>query len=257
MAMLDKSNSEEILEEEEVLIEDSGEEDNGPVVDNAFTPIDFDISHRRFCALHRDFTLQDLDPIPVFSVDMCGIRLARHDLLIGPSARTAAIDLYRRRIYGREVVIDGQQRLTTFFAFIDGKFPKDESSFKLGSLRILSDLNGKSYKTLPEHVRRDFLKYTLSIIKIGAKSYPDIRFEIFERLNTGSVSLSEQELRNCLYRGTLNSLLRELSEYSIFRSCLGVTRAMPRMRDVEMALRFIAFYDRTFLNLRWPHEIIS
>ena len=149
---------------------------------------------------------------------------------------------------GREVVIDGQQRLTTFFSFIDGKFPKDETPFKLTSLRILGDLTGKTFKTLPDPVRRDFLKYTLSIIKIGAKSHPDIRFEIFERLNTGSVSLSEQELRNCLYRGPLNDLLRELSEYGAFRSCLGITRPMPRMKDVEMVLRFIAFYDQTYLN---------
>lgn len=234
---------------DEVLIEDSGEDDAGPVVSNAFTPIDFDISNRRIRDLHRDYKDQDLDPRPGFQRGYVWDK-ARASRLIESVLLHVPLPLIytAEEVDGREVVIDGQQRLTTFFSFIDGTFPKDGSIFKLTSLKILTELNSKSFKTLPDPVRRDFLKYTLSIIKIGAKSHPDIRFEIFERLNTGSVSLSEQELRNCLHRGSLNDLLRELSEYQSFRNCLGITKSVPRMKDVEIVLRFIALYDQTYLN---------
>ena len=42
--------------------------------------------------------------------------------------------------------------------------------------------------------------------------------------------------------------MRELSEYQSFRNCLGITKSVPRMKDVEIVLRFIAFYDQTYLN---------
>lgn len=233
----------------EITIEDSGESDDGPIVPNAFAPIDFDISTRRIRDLHRDYTEHDLDPRPAFQRGYVWDK-GRASRLIESVLLHVPLPL----IYtaeepdGKELVIDGQQHLTTFFGFIGGRFPKDESPFRLTGLKILSDFNGKLFRDLPEDVQRDFKKYNVSVIKISARSHLDVRFEIFERLNTGSISLSEQELRNCLYRGSLNELLKELARYEYFCKCLGITRPLPRMRDVEMVLRFVAFYDRSYLN---------
>lgn len=93
---------------------------------------------------------------------------------------------------GKEYVIDGQQRLTAFFSFIDGKFP-DGKDFKLSGLKVYRDLNKKSFKEIDEG-HQDKIKYSkLRTITFKKESDTDLRFEIFERLNTGAVSLNDQE----------------------------------------------------------------
>ena len=112
---------------------------------------------------------------------------------------------------GREYVIDGQQRLTSFFSFIDGKFP-DGAEFKLSGLKVFKEFNRKTFTTLPEE-EQDKIRYCkLRTIIFKKESDPNLKFEIFERLNTGSVSLNDQELRNCIYRGPYNGLLKELAQ---------------------------------------------
>jgi hypothetical protein len=150
-----------------------------------------------------------------------------------------------------EYVIDGQQRLTSFFAYIDGKFP-DGSDFKLTGLDVFTDLNKKLFSELDEKLQ-DKIKYcTLRTITFKKNSDHNLKFEIFERLNTGSVSLNDQELRNCIYRGPYNSLLKTLAEDADFRYILGLKGADKRMRDVELVLRFAAFYHNTYLKYKRP-----
>lgn len=152
---------------------------------------------------------------------------------------------------GIEHVIDGQQRLTSFFSFIDGKFP-DGKEFKLNGLKVFKDLNKKTFKELDENLQ-DKIKYcTIRTITFKKESDGDLKFEIFERLNTGSVSLNDQELRNCIYRGPFNDLLLELSSDSDFRYLMNLKHPEKRMKDVELVLRFAAFYHSTYLNYKPP-----
>ena len=72
----------------------------------------------------------------------------------------------------------------------------------------------------------------------------------FERLNTGGVSLSKQEIRNCIYAGKFNSLLFKLASNEIFakawnipfedRDRLRKNNFYKEMEDVELVLRFFA-----------------
>ncbi|CAG0952182.1 hypothetical protein METP3_00278 [Methanosarcinales archaeon] len=152
---------------------------------------------------------------------------------------------------GRETVIDGQQRLTAFFSFMDGKFP-DGKDFKLTSLKVYTDLKKKAFKDLSEELQ-DKIKYcTIRTITFKKESDLDLKFEIFERLNTGAVSLNFQELRNCMYRGPYNSLLKELAQDQDFMYLLGLKSPEDRMKDVEFVLRFAAFYHSTYLNYKPP-----
>jgi uncharacterized protein with ParB-like and HNH nuclease domain len=112
---------------------------------------------------------------------------------------------------GREYIIDGQQRLTTFFSFIDGKFPNGKD-FKLTGLKVFDNLNRKTFSELEEDIQDKIRYCKIHAITFKKESSPDLKFEIFERLNTGSVSLNDQELRNCIYRGPYNELLRKLSQ---------------------------------------------
>lgn len=132
-------------------------------------------------------------------------------------------------------VIDGQQRLTSFFRFI-------RNELRLRRLTILSEFNGKYFRDLPQDMQRTFRNGSIRCIIIKRESDPDIKFEIFERLNTGSVRLNDQELRNCIYRGRFNKLVADLAADPDWLRLLRRSEPDNRMVDREMILRFLALY---------------
>src|SRR6266571_5147441 len=138
---------------------------------------------------------------------------------------------------GKEYVIDGQQRLTSLFSFIDGKFPAGEE-FRLIGLNAYRELNKSAFKDIGEQLQDKISHYTLRSVTLLKQSSSDLKFEIFERLNTGSEPLNDQELRNCVYRGSYNHLLKELAADADFRALLGLKTADKRLKDVELVLRF-------------------
>lgn len=130
-------------------------------------------------------------------------------------------------------VIDGLQRLYTLKRFFNGEF-------KLTGLEILKELNKCDIKTLNHKALRILKNGLLRVIMITNDSNEEIKYDIFMRLNRGSVHLTEQELRNCLYRGTLNDLLKKLSEDQKWQALLGLKAPHKRMADRELELRFFA-----------------
>lgn len=147
---------------------------------------------------------------------------------------------------GREVVVDGQQRLRTFADFCK------KDGFKLGKLKILTDLNEKGYSELTPALQERIDSYPIRVVKILRTSHPDIKFDIFERLNRGSVKLSDQEIRNCVYHGSFNRLLRELARNDDFLKTQNLDEPHERMMDAERILRFFAFYDKGIQNYKAP-----
>lgn len=136
-------------------------------------------------------------------------------------------------------VIDGQQRLTSFLSFVNGKFP-DNTDFALGGLDILTDLNRKKFSELDSDLQLKINSTTLHTIVIQKESDEDAKFEIFERLNTGSVKLNEDEIRNSVYRGAYIDLLDELSNDKVFESLVRKSSFKNRMIYRGMILRFFA-----------------
>lgn len=137
--------------------------------------------------------------------------------------------------------IDGQQRLTAIVSFISGRFPNGEP-FKLRRLKELSMLNGATYADLPKVMTKDFSMFNLSIIKIKNTSHEHTKFDIFERLNKGSQKLTEQELRNCVYRGSLNSEVKKLAEEPRFKRLFNFhPKQMARMEDAGFILTYLCF----------------
>jgi hypothetical protein len=137
---------------------------------------------------------------------------------------------------GTRSVIDGQQRLRSLFRYL-------ENQFALGSLEVLPELNRKRFHQLTERQQRLIGNRTIRCIVISEDSDPDIRFDVFERLNTGSVPLTAQELRNSVYRGNFNSALKQLASDERFRRCMG-GRTDTRMAFEELVLRFFALDER-------------
>jgi len=81
---------------------------------------------------------------------------------------------------------------------------------------------------------------TLRAILIAVDSHPNMKFEVFERLNTGSILLNAQELRNSVYRGSFNNLLRYLARAPSLRTIIGTKSPRKRMVDEELILRFLS-----------------
>ena len=138
---------------------------------------------------------------------------------------------------GRLEMIDGQQRLTTLVNFVSNKFP-------LRKLQSMQSLNHKFFKDLTIGHQEKILDTPIRSIVIDAASNTDLRYEVFERLNRGSMTLNEQEVRNCIYRGPFNDLLAELENDPDWRKAKGGSIPDPRFKERQMILRFFAFANR-------------
>ncbi len=148
---------------------------------------------------------------------------------------------------GSYSVIDGQQRLTSFISFINGKYP-DGELFKLTGLKVLKELNRKQFSDIEKESQNKIRKTTLHTIIIKKESNDDVKFEIFERLNTGSIKLNEDEIRNTVYRGEYINLLAELEENETFHQLVKKDNFKNRMIYRGMILRFFALSEKSYLN---------
>jgi hypothetical protein len=143
-------------------------------------------------------------------------------------------------IYGQYSVIDGKQRLNTIHEFLKGRL-------KLTGLEIFSDINGLTFDSLPPKLQTVIkTRPTLRAVIILRQSDEDVKFEVFQRLNSGGVHLNPQEIRNSSYTGPLNNLILDLSELKLFHRLLGVknkeqSAIYQEMRDAEFVLRFFTF----------------
>jgi hypothetical protein len=144
-------------------------------------------------------------------------------------------------------VIDGQQRLFSIYRFINNQF-------NLTNLEVLPDFNGLAFFKLPPKEQKKIETHTLRCVLITNESHPEIKFDVFERLNTNTIPLNAQELRNCLFRGGLNNLLKELVRYDPWLSVIGRKLPDKRMRDEELILRFFAFYKKGLSSYRTPQK---
>jgi len=155
---------------------------------------------------------------------------------------------------GKYSVIDGQQRLTSFIAFLDGFLPDEKKTvFKLTGTKELSvdQGKGKTFGQLNDTAIQNKIKTTsIQAVIIKNSSHPDLKFAIFERLNTGSVKLNEDELRNTIYRGPYIELLKELERDVVFHSLVNKESFRKRMIYRGMILRFFALSEKSYLNYR-------
>ena len=133
-------------------------------------------------------------------------------------------------------VVDGLQRLNSLRRFF-------KNDLALRGLEVLPELNRAKYSTLNPKAARILRNGILCIILIFKESHPEIKYDIFMRLNRGAIKLKEQELRNCLFRGALNALLKELKLNKMFLEILGLKKPHKRMDDEELILRYLVLSE--------------
>ena len=138
---------------------------------------------------------------------------------------------------GTFAVIDGQQRLTAIVQYL-------KNDYALRGLRVLTELKNKRFQHLDKAQQKAVKSGVVRATIIKKESDPSIRFEIFERLNTGAVALNAQELRNCVYRGPFNDMLKRLEDHPDWLRLLRLDEPDKRMWTRELILRFLALHDR-------------
>ena len=132
------------------------------------------------------------------------------------------------------VIVDGLQRLSTIKRFFVDK------TLKLNNLEFLTDLNGKSYDDLERNFYRTIDDTEFITYQIEAQTPKKVRYSIFNRINTGGLTLNAQEIRQALNQeGFGVEFLKEVSNNDTFKDVVGVSP--KRMLDKELILRFVAF----------------
>ena len=164
------------------------------------------------------------------------------------------IFLYKEPATNKHLIIDGQQRLKTIQFFYDGTFL--EKRFRLTN--VSKQWAGKTYDDLEEPDRQkleDSIVHATIFQQDEPKQGDQSIYYVFERINTGGLRLSAQEIRVCLSYGPFAALLKDLNLHEAWREIYGA--ASKRLKDQELILRFFAFlfsdikYERpmnVFLN---------
>lgn len=145
-------------------------------------------------------------------------------------------------------VVDGLQRISTLILFLSSSLESrkivSESGepLKLSNLEKLDALNGHRFEDLPDALRRYFNRQPLQFILLTDKSDRDVRFELFERLNSGSIQLTPQEVRRAVYRGEFSDFIEDLSTYEPFTSMLKLQEGKQNNgTQAEQVLKFFAY----------------
>jgi uncharacterized protein DUF262 len=134
-------------------------------------------------------------------------------------------------------VIDGHQRVRSIVRYISNEFA-------LGGVAVLREYKGLRFYQLPDREQRFLKMRTVRTILISIESHPNMKFEIYERLNTGAILLNAQELRNSVNRGPFNALLHKLAQEPTLRRIIGTKTPRRRMVDEELILRFFSLEAR-------------
>ena len=137
-------------------------------------------------------------------------------------------------------VVDGIQRLTAIARFIDPA-SIDAKPLRLRGLEYLTDYDGAAYADLPGPLQTRLEESEVVVHEIRHGTPEEVKYNIFARINTGGMPLTQQELRHALIPGRARGLLKELAGSLEFQRATGGRVNDARMSDREMVLRFLAF----------------
>ena len=147
-------------------------------------------------------------------------------------------------------VVDGLQRLLTLVNFAGSAEARAVARLSADPLRLkevekLTSFEGSLFADLPDDLRTTFEDRPLKVIVLNDKSELQVRYDLFERLNTGGISLSPQEIRECVFRGEFMDLLGELAKSADFKTVVALPNNKWRDGTPEdFVLRYFAFTER-------------
>lgn len=153
-----------------------------------------------------------------------------------PEIYVAAGDVDPDTGRGKEMLVDGQQRITTLYEYFRGskelKLPKDFPA----------------YGSLSKDQKIDFLEYDVVVRNLGQMEIPAIR-EIFTRINSTNYALNAMEIQNARYEGAFKKFGEALAGYKFFSEHQVFTRAdVRRMHDLRFVLSVVVTIMETYFN---------
>lgn len=147
---------------------------------------------------------------------------------------------------GKRLMIDGLQRISSIINFLTDdkwKLSKLDDIDKGISGKAVSQIKNKDYEI---YSRLENLTIPITVLRCdySKKSHMHYLFTIFHRLNTGGNKLNNQEIRNCIFHGNFNDLLKSLANYGNFQKLLSINPEKTyRFAHEELILRFFAFHE--------------
>lgn len=146
-------------------------------------------------------------------------------------------------------VVDGVQRLSALSKFGGSELLRSNvnvgDSLRLTGLQKLTHLNGYEFTDLPRSLQTHLKTRPLKVVTLTDKSDNIVRYDLFERLNTGGIDLSNQEIRDCVFQGEFADFIGGLAKSDEFTTVLKLTsRQKSDGTDTECVLRFFAYLDR-------------
>lgn len=160
--------------------------------------------------------------------------------------------------YGKYVVLDGRQRLTAISTFLS-------NGYALEGLKVWDELNRLSWLDLKKkELHTTILRRFIPAVLILKESSPEVKYDVFDRLNTGGMEALPMEIRNAIYRGPFCSQLHTLSANKTFRKLWGIPEeedarqenaTYRRMEDLELVLRFFALQKHEDMEGRFKEAL--
>ena len=162
-------------------------------------------------------------------------------------------------------VIDGLQRLSTIYQFvglIKPTNPEEETiPFALQKTTYLPSLEGKKWNdpedptnSLSQAQRLLIKRAKIAVNIVEKESDQMIKYELFQRLNTGGSIATPQEVRNCILLmldPKLYELIRSLANSRFFKNCIALSdKLYEQQYDMELVLRFVLLFDKDEEDLK-------
>lgn len=136
------------------------------------------------------------------------------------------------------VVVDGQQRMKSLFMFIDNEIELPDAA----------PWNARRFRDLNDTEKQVLWNYKVVVRQINTVSDAEIR-DLFTRLNTNTVALNDQELRNARYIGKFKQSAERLADNTFFQSVrLFTAREIRRMEDVEYVSELLLLVVEGIIN---------
>lgn len=152
----------------------------------------------------------------------------------------------------QKLIVDGYQRIMTVYDYMRGIFAADKKVFRLSnSEKINIRWRNKAFSELSTDDQRKIRSTTIHAIIFEQKKPENddtSLYQVFERINTSGRTLTPQEIRNCVYQGSFNTMLFQLNENKRWRELFGTEDPDSRMRDLEYILRFFAMKTGDILD---------
>ncbi|GHT77615.1 hypothetical protein AGMMS50262_19100 [Bacteroidia bacterium] len=154
---------------------------------------------------------------------------------------------------GRWELVDGLQRLSTILSFFNTlKTLPEKNNWVLGDGDLIRELEGYSCNDLPLKIQLNIKRSSCRVEIIKWNSKYDLRFELFNRLNTGGSPLTNQEIRNSLFReisSDFNKFLKELAANEKFIKIIDVPqKQIDELYLEELVLRFVSLYSNRHIT---------